>query len=121
MRYLPLSSPPPNILAPNDEGDCSRADQEHDSRENHANNQEPPLLNPHQDLETHSKCQSTLCGNENSNQLWCVTVITVDHVRDEDGKSNEVGALENTISCKKPEPVEFEVRGTGEHSHTDGR
>ena len=121
MRHLPFSSDATDPLSKNDEQDTKGTNQKHNTHENHTKFQEPVRQNPGQHLVPDTKRQQRLCGNENGNQLGCVTIVTVDHVSNQHGKADKVGKLENCVSSEETDPVELVVRRAGEHCESDWR
>jgi len=120
MGDLPFSGPPTDPLSKNNEEDTERTDSKHDTNENHSKFQKPISQNPGQHLVSHTKRQQRFSGNEDGDQFGCVTIVAINHVRDQHGKADKVGELEDCVASEEADPMELVVRCTGEHCETNG-
>ena len=120
MRNLPFACPSTNPLAEDHEENSKEANQEHDSRKQHSQHQEPIRKDPSKDLVPDTKGQKRLGGDENGDKFRGIVVVAIDHVSDKHGEPDEICKLEDTEAGEEAKPMESVVGCTGEDCHTHG-
>jgi hypothetical protein len=77
MRDLPFAGPSSEILSKVNEEECPEINEQHCRRENTTNDGNSICLDLVENFKSHTKRECALAGNEDSQQLSRITIVTI--------------------------------------------